>query len=306
MKSFIKDKSDYIEKTISSCTALSKTQNFLLIYSTKSNNDEYYLNIIFQKGYFQNKPENKRNIDNDLLFILHLIHNFPINPPKLFCLSSLSHIGIELCDGKDILEEVLLKKWNSKLLATEIVTKIPLFIDKILKIEQNELFIGKYWLNYEYDYNFLLKVPHQYFNKTEQIINKKLKISEKRFLMITSLFFLLFAYEVGYFNYNNLKLILWGSLFSIYGIKRNELNLEFEFNKNQNYRIKLTLKTNEGEKIKNIVLYILKVRGVDYLIEENKKEKNKLINAEQNNQIKEEENNNKNDNKDDNIKKESI
>ena len=306
MKSFIKDKSDYIEKTISSCTALSKTQNFLLIYSTKSNNDEYYLNIIFQKGYFQNKPENKRNIDNDLLFILHLIHNFPINPPKLFCLSSLSHIGIELCDGKDILEEVLLKKWNSKLLATEIVTKIPLFIDKILKIEQNELFIGKYWLNYEYDYNFLLKVPHQYFNKTEQIINKKLKISEKRFLMITSLFFLLFAYEVGYFNYNNLKLIFWGSLFSIYGIKRNELNLEFEFNKNQNYRIKLTLKTNEGEKIKNIVLYILKVRGVDYLIEENKKEKNKLINAEQNNQIKEEENNNKNDNKDDNIKKESI
>ena len=306
MKSFIKDKSDYIEKTISSCTALSKTQNFLLIYSTKSNNDEYYLNIIFQKGYFQNKPENKRNIDNDLLFILHLIHNFPINPPKLFCLSSLSHIGIELCDGKDILEEVLLKKWNSKLLATEIVTKIPLFIDKILKIEQNELFIGKYWLNYEYDYNFLLKVPHQYFNKTEQIINKKLKISEKRFLMITSLFFLLFAYEVGYFNYNNLKLILWGSLFSIYGIKRNELNLEFEFNKNQNYRIKLTLKTNEGEKIKNIVLYILKVRGVDYLIEEKKKEKNKLINAEQNNQIKEEENNNKNDNKDDNIKKESI
>ena len=306
MKSFIKDKSDYIEKTISSCTALSKTQNFLLIYSTKSNNDEYYLNIIFQKGYFQNKPENKRNIDNDLLFILHLIHNFPINPPKLFCLSSLSHIGIELCDGKDILEEVLLKKWNSKLLATEIITKIPLFIDKILKIEQNELFIGKYWLNYEYDYNFLLKVPHQYFNKTEQIINKKLKISEKRFLMITSLFFLLFAYEVGYFNYNNLKLIFWGSLFSIYGIKRNELNLEFEFNKNQNYRIKLTLKTNEGEKIKNIVLYILKVRGVDYLIEENKKEKNKLINAEQNNQIKEEENNNKNDNKDDNIKKESI
>ena len=308
MKSFIKDKSDYIEKTISSCTALSKTQNFLLIYSTKSNNDEYYLNIIFQKGYFQNKQENKRNIDNDLLFILHLIHNFPINPPKLFCLSSLSHIGIELCDGKDILEEVLVKKWNSKLLATEIITKIPIFIEQILKRENNQLFIGKYWLNYEYDYNLLLKVPHQYFNKTEQIINQKLKISEKRFLMITSLFFLLFAYEVGYFNYNNLKLIFWGSLFSIYGIKRNELNLEFEFNKNQNQRIKLTLKTNEGEKIKNILLYILKVRGVDYLIEENKKE-NKLINSEQNNQIKDKENNNKidkNSDKNENIKKDSI
>ena len=308
MKSFIKDKSDYIEKSISSCIDLSKAQNFLLIYSTKSNDDEYYLNIIFQKGYFQNKPENKRSIDNDLLFILHLIHNFPINPPKLFCLSSLSHIGIELCDGKDILEEVLLKKWNSKLHATEIIAKIPIFIEKILKRENNELFIGKYWLNYEYDYNLLLKIPHQYFNKTEQIINKNLKLSEKRFLMITSLFFLLFAYEVGYFNYNNLKLIFWGSLFSIYGIKRNELNLEFEFNKNKNQRIKLTLKTNEGEKIKNILLYILKVRGVDYLIEENKKE-NKLTKGEQNSQINDEENNNKiitSDNKYDKIIKDSV
>ena len=150
-----------------------------MIYSTQGSNDEYYLNIIFQKGYFQNKPENKRSIDNDLLFILHLIHNFPINPPKLFCLSSLSHIGIELCDGKDILEEVLLKKWNSKLHATEIIAKIPIFIEKILKRENNELFIGKYWLNYEYDYNLLLKIPHQYFNKTEQIINKNFFICRK-------------------------------------------------------------------------------------------------------------------------------
>ncbi len=84
MKSFKKDKSDYIQKNITSCIIFSKKQKYLLIYSTQSNNDEYYLNIIFKKGYFQKKTENKRNIDNDLLFILHLVHNFPINPPKLF------------------------------------------------------------------------------------------------------------------------------------------------------------------------------------------------------------------------------
>ena len=284
MKSFKKDKSDYIQKNITSCIIFSKQQKYLLIYSTPSNNDEYYLNIIFKKGYFQKKTENKRNIDNDLLFILHLVHNFPINPPKLFCLTSLSHIGIELCDGKNILENILSTEWNSKVQVIDIIIKIPEFIENLLQKENNELFLGKYLLNDEYDYNLLLKVPHQYFNKVEQIINKKAKLTEKRFLMITSLFFLLFSYEVGYFNYINLKLIFWGSLFSIYGIKRNELILEFEFSKNKTQRINLSLRTNEGEKIKNILLYILKVRGVDYLIEEAKK-KNKLPNDEKINKV---------------------
>jgi len=284
MKSFKKDKSDYIQKNITSCIIFSKQQKYLLIYSTQSNNDEYYLNIIFKKGYFQKKTENKRNIDNDLLFILHLVHNFPINPPKLFCLTSLSHIGIELCDGKNILENIISTEWNSKVQVIDIIIKIPEFIENILQKENNELFLGKYLLNDEYDYNLLLKVPHQYFNKVEQIINKKAKLTEKRFLMITSLFFLLFSYEVGYFNYINLKLIFWGSLFSIYGIKRNELILEFEFSKNKTQRINLSLRTNEGEKIKNILLYILKVRGVDYLIEEAKK-KNKLPNDEKINKV---------------------
>jgi ubiquitin-protein ligase len=288
MKSFKKDKSDYIQKNITSCIIFSKQQKYLLIYSTPSNNDEYYLNIIFQKGFFQNDLSNKRNIDNDLLFVLHLVHNFPMNAPKLFCLSSLSHIGIELCDGKDILENILLKEWNSKINITDIILTIPYFIQELLKAENVELFIGKYSLNYEYDYNLLVKVPHQYFNKVEQIINKKIKLTEKRFLMITSLFFLVFSYEVGYFNYNNLKLIFWGSLFSIYGIKRNDNILEFELNKNRNEKIKLSLITNEGQKIKNILLYILKVRGVGYLIEDNKNNKNKnkdnqLLNERNNN-----------------------
>ena len=299
MKSFKKEQSDYIRKSINSCIIFSKQQNSLLIYSTQGSNDEYYLNIVFKKGYFQQKKENKRNIDNDLLFMLHLVHNFPINPPKLFCLTSLSHIGIEICDGKDILTDVISIEWNNKIEVVDIVIKISLFIEKMLQNSNNELFIGKYFLNYEYDYNLLLKVPHQYFNNVEQIINKKNKLTEKRFLMLTSLFFLLFSYEVGYFNYSNLRLIFWGSVFSIYGIKRKELILEFEFSKNKNQRINLCLKTNEGEKIKNIFLYILKVRGVDYLIEEDKK-KHKSSNDEINNKVKSD-----NISKDDEIKNDS-
>ena len=298
MKSFKKDKSDYIRKSINSCIIFSKQQNSLLIYSTQGSNDEYYLNIVFKKGYFQQKKENKRNIDNDLLFMLHLVHNFPINPRKLFCLTSLSHIGIEICDGKDILTDVISIEWNNKIEVVDIVIKISLFVERMLQNSNNELFVGKYFLNYEYDYNLLLKVPHQYFNNVEQIINKKNKLTEKRFLMLTSLFFLLFSYEVGYFNYSNLRLIFWGSVFSIYGIKRKELILEFEFSKNKNQRINLCLKTIEGEKIKNIFLYILKVRGVDYLIEEDKK-KHKSSNDEINNKVKSD-----NISKDDEIKNE--
>ena len=301
MKSFKKDKLDYINQSITSCINLSKEKKFLLIYSTQNNNDEYYLNIIFQKGFFQNDLSNKRNIDNDLLFVLHLVHNFPMNAPKLFCLSSLSHIGIELCDGKDILENILLKEWNSKINITDIILTIPNFIQELLKAENVELFIGKYSLNYEYDYNLLIKVPHQYFNKVEQIINKKIKLTEKRFLMITSLFFLVFSYEVGYFNYNNLKLIFWGSLFSIYGIKRNDNILEFELNKNRNEKIKLSLITNDGQKIKNILLYILKVRGVGYLIEDNKNNKNNKNKSKDNQQLNEQNNENKNIIKNDDI-----
>ena len=143
MKSFKKEQSDYIRKSINSCIIFSKQQNSLLIYSTQGSNDEYYLNIVFKKGYFQQKKENKRNIDNDLLFMLHLVHNFPINPPKLFCLTSLSHIGIEICDGKDILTDVISIEWNNKIEVVDIVIKISLFIEKMLKNSNNELFIGK-------------------------------------------------------------------------------------------------------------------------------------------------------------------
>ena len=49
-------------------------------------------------------------------------------------------------------------------------------------------------------------------------------------------------------------------------MKNDNNNFEFEFSKNFNDRIYLHLITNEGGKIVNIVLYILKERGIDYKI----------------------------------------
>ena len=266
---------EYIQKNIASCLNITKEQSLVIIYSKPIKSDEYFINIVFQKDYFKKKIENKRKIDTDLLFMLHLTYNFPTNAPKLFCLTSLSHIGIEICDGKDILEDVIKDCWDSKLSAKQIILKIPNFIQECLENKNNKIFLGRYMLNYEYDYNMLSKIPHQYFNIVEQIINIRTKKTEKRFLMITSLFFLVFSYKSGYFTYNELKLVFWASVYSIYGINKEDPYFGFEFSKNRNERICLDLKTEEGAIILNILLYIFQARGVNYLVQE-KGESNKL------------------------------
>lgn len=158
------------------------------------------------------------------------------------------------------------KEWESQIKPKEIILSIPKFIQQCLENKNNKLFVGKFILEYEYDYNMLSKIPNHYFNFVEEIINKKTRKKQKRLLMITSLFFLVFEYKIGYFNYNEVKLIFWASVKSIYGMKNDNNNFEFEFSKNFNDRIYLNLITNEGEKIINIVLYILKERGIDYKI----------------------------------------
>ena len=189
-------------------------------------------------------------------------------------MTSLSHIGIEIGDGKDILEEVLQSQWDSKISVKNIILKIPIFIQNCLESNINKLFVGKYILDYAYDYNVLIKIPHQYFNIVEQIINIKTGKTEKRFLMITSLFFLVFSYKSGYFSYNELKLVFWASIFSIYGIKKDDLLFEFWFFKNGKQKINLCLNINEGNHILNILFYIFQKRGIDYLLKNDEKDKN--------------------------------
>jgi len=264
MKSLHKE---ILQKNINSCLNLSKEHKYLIIYSNPIKSNEYLITIIYQKNYFTHKSQNKKDIDTDLIFILHLTHNFPINQPKLFCQTSLTHLGIELCDGKDILEEIIQVKWDGKMSAKNIILKIPNFIQKCLESKANKMFIGKYILEYEYEYNMLIKIPHQYFYKVEQIINSKSGLAEKRFLMITNLFFLIFSYNEGYFNYNGIKLVFFASLFSMIGIKRNEPDFEFEFSKNKFSNLSIYIKTDDGDNLLNILLFIFKGRGVDYLIQ---------------------------------------
>ena len=166
-----------IKKNIESCLKISKEEKTIVIYSKPIKSYEFLINIIFQKDYFK---QNKIKIEADLYFILHIAHNYPKNAPKLFCLTSLSHIGLELCDGKDILEDVIESECDGKLSSKKIILIIPKFIEKCLKNRNNKLFLGKFRLEYEYDYNLLLKIPHNFFNPVEQIINKKKRNTRKK------------------------------------------------------------------------------------------------------------------------------
>ena len=264
-----------INKNIKACLSLNKEkQDSIFLYSKKIKDEEYLLNINIKRDYLISKIDKKYNINNDILFVLHITHNFPTNPPRLFCLSSLSHLGIEICDGKDLLEDILCYKWDNQISLKEIILELPKFIKKILKNKDNKLFFGKFILEYEYEYNMLSKIPHIYFNPVEEVINKKINKTEKRLLMITNLFFLVFEYKVGYLSYNNVKLLFWASIMSIYGMQKNENCFEFEFSKTLEQRIFLTLITKDGEQIMDLVLSILKNKGINYIAKNN--ESNKL------------------------------
>ena len=261
---------------IKDCEALNIMNNNISIYiQTIQEKKEYYINITLSKKIFKKEEivENK-NVPSDIYFILHLTPNFPINKPRLFCLTSLRSLNLNLCDAKDILNLVIKSdKWNNEISAKDIIIKLPEFLNEFYEKNQGIFFIGKYDLDFEYDYKILNKIPYTYFSEVEQIINEKTSKTEKRLLMITDLFFLIFSFERGIFSYyKNIKMTFWASIKSIFGMKNTDSLFQFEFSKTENQRIFLYFKTQQGAKIMDQVLENLRFMGIDYSI--NKKASN--------------------------------
>jgi ubiquitin-protein ligase len=303
-----------ILKQIKDCENLNKENNNISVFIKPIQNKiEYYLNITVSKKVFTSDEILTNNsVPLDIFFILHLTPNYPINPPRLFCLTSLSAINLNICDVKDILYLVLQKeKWNSQIIAKEIILKIPEFLNNFYEKSRGMFYMGKYYLDRVYDYKIISKIPNTtYFSEIEQILNEKSKITEKRLLLITDLFFLIFSFEYGMISsYNNVKLVFWASIKSIFGMKNTDKMFQFEFSKTEKQRIFLFFYTNEGAKIMDIVLENLRKMAIDYSIN---KSKNSDVNLseEKRNEIKREakllpnieidENTNKNDNNIDN------
>jgi len=287
MKS-IKEK--IILNQITACEFLNNENNNISVFVQQIQaKKEYYINITLSKKIFKyDEILTNNSIPLDIYFILHLTPNYPISAPKLFCITSLRPINLNLCDAKDILYLVLEKeKWDNKISAKDIILKLPDFLNNFYEKNRGIFFIGRYHLNMEYDYKILSKIPYTYLNEIDQVINEKANLIEKRILLITDLFFLIFSFERGIFSYyNNVKLIFWASIKSIFGMKNTEKMFQFEFSKTEKQRIFLFFKTQNGNKIMDIVLENLRNMGIDYsinkkptdIIDQEMKEKNKAKN----------------------------
>ena len=273
---------------INECSNINNQNKDIFVY-VKSIQDkkEYYLNITISKNIFTSEEILRNNlVPLEIYFIVHITPNFPINPPRLYCLTSLSAINVNICDVKDILSLVIQTEiWDNKITAKEIILKIPKFLNDIYEKSRGLFFLGKYYLDVEYDYKILTKIPKTYFKEIDQIINEKTTHSERRLLLITDLFFLIFSFEYSMLSssYNNIKLIFWASIRSIFGMKNTEKMFQFEFSKTDNLRTFLFFNTVEGAKIMDTVLENLRKIGIDYsinkarpsanLIEENNEQK---------------------------------
>ena len=256
---------------INECSNINNQNKDIFVY-VKSIQDkkEYYLNITISKNIFTSEEILRNNlVPLEIYFILHITPNFPINPPRLYCLTSLSAINVNICDAKDILSLVIETEiWDNKITAKEIILKIPKFLNDIYEKSRGLFFLGKYYLDVEYDYKILTKIPKTYFKEIDQIINEKTTHSERRLLLITDLFFLIFSFEYSMLSssYNNIRLIFWASIRSIFGMKNTEKMFQFEFSKTDNLRTFLFFNTVEGAKIMDTVLENLRKIGIDYSI----------------------------------------
>ena len=263
-----------LENQINECNLITKESKNIYVYvQIIQPKKEYYLNITISKNIFKHEEILTNNyVPLDIHFILHLTSNFPINPPKLYCLTSLSAININICDAKDILYIVLSNsEWNNKITAKEIILKIPEFLNFTYEKNRGIFFWGQYYLNKEYDYKILDKIPNTYFNEVEQILNEKNNYTEKRLLMITDLFFLIFSFDYSIISsYSNVRLVFWASIKSIFGMKNTDVNFQFEFSKTDKQRIFIYLNTIEGAKIMDTVLENLRKMGIDYSVNKGK------------------------------------
>ena len=240
------------------------------------------LKITIDKSLFSNDNNNKNfPIKEDLKFLLYIKKNFPIGNPNLYCLSQI--FFQELCDIRDILPDLLNKRWgkNKKYYHIKtIIEKIPPFINNYIEKNysqeknnnnKNKLPItGKFHLDSIYQNRHLLLFPYLFFDNVYEKVffeNSELYSDEGRKLYICDTFFLLFI-ETSIFGNENLKLIFFAAIKSLIHIKHYtesdivEFTWKIKGGKNNLMRIR----TKEAGNIVKIITEILKKKKIKHQI----------------------------------------
>ena len=159
--------------------------------------------------------ENKIEFLDDIHFILLIKHNYPQSPPILYSISKFCHP--EICDCRDLLEETIQSSWKKNpCTLKQLIEKIPNFINyyilNITKIENQNIIIGKYYLDSIYDIQIIENCPFLYFDCISEISNDNDGVYvEDRKILLTENFLLLFENK-SLFEIDQLKLVFVGPI----------------------------------------------------------------------------------------------
>ena len=231
------------------------------------------ITIIIPKS---NITQNFLEIKEDLKFLLHIKKNFPIGTPYLYCLSQIFYP--DLCDIRDILPDIIRKRWgkNRKYYHIKtIINKIPEFMNKYIekrysKEDNKNPLIGKFHLDTFYQNKHLLLFPHLFFDNVYEKVffeNSDLYSDEGRKLYICEGFILLFT-ETSIFQSENLNLIFYAAIKSLIHIKHYTESDTVEFT----WKIKggrnslMRIRTKEAGNIVKIITEILKKKKIKHQI----------------------------------------
>ena len=215
-------------------------------------------------------------IKEDLKFLLHIKRNFPIGAPNLYCLSKV--FSPDLCDIRDLLSDVIGKRWgkNQKYYHIKtIISKIPNFINKYIEnnysgSNTSHLIVGKFHLDTIYQNKHLLLFPHLFFDNVYEKVfyeNSDLYSDEGRKLYICEGFILLFV-ETSIFQSEYLNLVFYASIKSLIHIKHYTESdiVEFTWKIKGGRNSLMRIRTKDAGNIVKIITEILKKKKIKHQI----------------------------------------
>ena len=215
-------------------------------------------------------------INEDLKFLLHIKRNFPIGAPNLYCLSKV--FSPDLCDIRDLLSDVIGKRWgkNQKYYHIKtIISKIPNFINKYIEnnysgSNTSHLIVGKFHLDTIYQNKHLLLFPHLFFDNVYEKVfyeNSDLYSDEGRKLYICEGFILLFV-ETSIFQSEYLNLVFYASIKSLIHIKHYTESdiVEFTWKIKGGRNSLMRIRTKDAGNIVKIITEILKKKKIKHQI----------------------------------------
>ena len=248
------------------------------------NNDEYLIRLSIIPEFFENLF---KILKNKIEFVIHLGHNYPFNPPKIYVLNKIEKCF--LCDCRDLLYDIINKKiWkNNQFNLIDIINLIPDFLIKISNENYIKKSIGNYYLDEEYNYYLINETEKLYYGEiNEEIKMNNSNIFEKKFLFISEEYLLIFISNIEFNNFilnqlntknNNLKLIFYANFKSIDYIKKLNENIQINFKIKNNKIYKLQFSSIESEIVFNIIMEMLQKNKINYSVTSKNNDNNKKI-----------------------------